>query len=136
MGNDDAEDVTQETFLRVCRRLHTWRRQARFTTWLFQIARNLAIDTLRSRERRARADDRHPLPSPASTPELGVELDAALAALRPKAREALVLVEVSGLTYREAAAVLGVPAGTVKSRVFSARAALEEWFSEGDDDAL
>jgi RNA polymerase sigma-70 factor (ECF subfamily) len=60
-------------------------------------------------------------------PEARAELDAALASLQPRLREAVLAVEVLGLTYREAGEVLGVPEGTVKSRVFHARERLAAW---------
>ena len=64
-----------------------------------------------------------------------VEIDAALATLPVHQREALLLVEVLGLRYAEAAAVLAVPVGTVKSRVFGARSRLADWALAGDAEA-
>jgi RNA polymerase sigma factor (sigma-70 family) len=123
-----AEDLTQETFIRVYRRLDTYRFGSRFTTWTIQIARNAAIDALRSRERRDRLVDALPAPRAASQPGLGAEIEAALATLSPKLRDAVLLVEVAGFTYRDAGDVLGVPTGTVKSRVSQARDQLVAWF--------
>ena len=134
-GNQhDAEDLTQETFIRVYRRLDTYRFGSRFSTWTIQIARNAAIDALRSRERRDRLIDALPPPRPASEPGLGAEIQAALATLTPKLRDALLLVEVAGFTYADAGEVLGIPTGTVKSRVFQARDQLAAWF-EADEPA-
>ena len=127
-----AEDLTQETFIRVYRRLDTYRFGSRFTTWTIQIARNAAIDALRSRDRRERLVDALPPPCPPSQPGLGAELEAALATLSPKFRDAILLVDVAGFTYRDAGDVLGVPTGTVKSRVFQARELLVTWF-DGDE---
>lgn len=123
-----AEDLTQETFIRVYRRLDTYRAGSRFTTWIIQIARNAAIDALRSRDRRDRLIDALPPPCPPSQPGLGAELEAALATLSAKLRDAVLLVDVAGFTYRDAGEVLGVPTGTVKSRVFHARELLVAWF--------
>ena len=128
-----AEDLAQETFVRAHRRLDTFAHQSRFSTWLFQIARNAGIDALRRRER----DQRlltvvAPLPDRPS-PEGGAELEAGLAALSPKLREALLVVEVLGYRYREAAVILEVPEGTVKSRVHAARERLVAWMAEGDE---
>ncbi len=131
-----AEDLTQETFIRIYRRLDTYRFGSRFTTWTFQIARNAAIDALRSRERRDRLIDAIPPPRPAGEPGFGAEIEAALATLSPKLRDAVLLVEVAGFTYRDAADVLGVPTGTVKSRVFQARDQLVAWFEADDPDAV
>jgi RNA polymerase sigma-70 factor (ECF subfamily) len=123
-----AEDVTQETFLRVFRRLPTFTFEAKFSTWVFQIARNAGIDELRSRQRRARLTAVAPPPVPsAAAPHAGAEIEAALASLPVDLREAVLLVEVLGLRYHEVARVLGVPEGTVKSRMFSARSRLRRW---------
>ncbi|MGH9247343.1 MAG: sigma-70 family RNA polymerase sigma factor [Acidimicrobiales bacterium] len=122
-----AEDLTQETFLRVYRRLGSFRFQSKFSTWLFQIARNAATDELRSQQRRARLLTMAPAPPGPSAPDARAELQAALASLSPTLREALLLVEIFGLAYAEVAEVLALPVGTVKSRVFHARQRLHEW---------
>lgn len=132
-----AEDLTQEAFLRAYRSLDTFRFQSRFSTWLFRIARNAAIDALRRRERRRGMLDRlrlleRPAPEPA---HLGPEIDEALATLTPALREALVVIEVLGFTYREAGEVLDVPAGTVKSRAYHARRRLADWFATDQERA-
>jgi RNA polymerase sigma-70 factor, ECF subfamily len=130
-----AEDVTQETFLRVFRRLPTFTFEAKFSTWLFQIARNAGIDELRSRQRRTRLAAVAPTRTFATAPpppDARVEIEAALASLPVDLREVVVLIEVLGLRYHEAAQVLGVPEGTVKSRMFTARSRLHRW-STADD---
>lgn len=126
-----AEDITQETFVRVYRKLGTFRFRSKFSTWVFQVARNAGIDAVRSRQRRERL---HTLMKPGASEvtlggELAVEIDAALQSLNPKLREAFVLIEASGLTYREAGRTIGVPEGTVKSRVYHAREQLLSWMS-------
>lgn len=129
-----AEDLAQETFLRVHRRLDTFAFRSRFSGWLFQIARNLAVDALRSRDRRALLPVRV---GPTSSPpgiELRAELREAVAALTPKLREAILLVEVLGFTCREAGGILGVAEGTVKSRLYHARRRLVAWFEADADD--
>jgi RNA polymerase sigma-70 factor (ECF subfamily) len=127
-----AEDLAQETFLRAYRRLDGFSFQSRFSTWLFQIARNAGIDALRGRERRARLVEVAPVPGDRPSPELGAELSAGLAALRPKLREALLVVEVLGYRYREAGVILEVPEGTVKSRVHQARLQLAAWLADDE----
>jgi RNA polymerase sigma-70 factor, ECF subfamily len=127
-----AEDLAQETFLRVHHRLSGFSFSSKFSTWVFAIARNAGIDALRSRDRRARLGAALPPPPPAAAPDAGAELTAALASLAPALREAVLLVEVLGLTYRETAEVVGVAEGTVKSRVFRARAQLTAWMAEAD----
>jgi RNA polymerase sigma-70 factor (ECF subfamily) len=126
-----ADDVAQETFLRVFRRLPTYAFGAKFSTWLFQVARNAAVDAIRSNVRRDRlvADLRavHGPPRTTAAPGAGLEVAVFLATLPDRLREALLLVEVLGLTYREAGAVLDVPTGTVKSRVHHAREHAAAW---------
>lgn len=127
-----AEDLTQETFIRAYDRLHTFGFRSRFSTWLFQIARNAGIDALRARDRRQRLVEVLRPATTAPGPELAAELGAAVATLSPKLREALLLVDVCGFSYRESGTLLGVPEGTVKSRVFHARERLAAWFSAGE----
>jgi len=128
-----AEDVTQETFLRLYRHLPGFSWRSRFSTWVFQIARNAGIDALRRRERDSRLLTVVPPPGDGPSPEVGAELEAGLAALTPKLREAVLVVEVLGYRYREAALILDVPEGTVKSRVHAAREQLVAWFAAGDE---
>ncbi|HSK07388.1 MAG TPA: sigma-70 family RNA polymerase sigma factor [Acidimicrobiia bacterium] len=134
-----AEDVTQETFVRVYRKLGSFRFRSKFSTWVFQVARNAGIDALRSRQRRARLASalESQVRSTLHGAELGVEVEAALQSLAPRLREAFVLIEALGLTYREAGEALGIPEGTVKSRVFHARERLVTWMAAGEmaDDA-
>jgi RNA polymerase sigma-70 factor (ECF subfamily) len=131
-----AEDVAQEAFLRVFRRLPSFAFEAKFSTWVFQIARNAGVDELRSRRRRLRLASLTPPPRPrAAVAEAVAEIDAALASLPVDLREAILLVEVLGLRYREVARVLGVPEGTVKSRVFSARSRLHRWSTADEERA-
>jgi RNA polymerase sigma-70 factor (ECF subfamily) len=125
-----AEDVTQETFLRVYQHLPTFAWRSKFSTWVFRVARNAGIDALRSRQRHDQLLHMLPRPQPEPAPDARAEAWAAVAALSPKLREALLLVEVFGFTYREAAQVLRVPDGTVKSRVFHARVRLTAWRDE------
>lgn len=127
----EAEDLAQETFLRAFDRLGSFRFRARFSTWVFQIAHNLAVDALRRRDRLRLLPARIGPTTDAPGPELRSELQAALATLSPKLRSALLLVEVMGLGCRDAGRVLGIPEGTVKSRLYHARRDLVAWF---DDD--
>jgi RNA polymerase sigma-70 factor (ECF subfamily) len=117
-----AEDVTQEAFLRAFRFLGSFRGDARFSSWLFRIARNCAMDAIRSRTVHL---EREPAPPATSTdPQARLELQAALAAISDEHREPFLLIEVFGLSYQEAADVLGVRVGTVKSRMHRARKAM------------
>ncbi len=129
-----AEDVTQETFLRAYQRLGTFEFRSKFSTWLFAIARHAGIDALRARQRRDRTEQAVP-PRPAvADPSLRSEVAASVASLTPLLREAFLLVEVLGLSYREVSQAIGAPVGTVKSRVFRARVHLVSWLgAEGPE---
>lgn len=118
-----AEDATQETFLRAFRSLRRYRGEAKFSTWLLSIARNCAVDELRGLARRQRLGDAlDERPPPAAPDEFAaVEVLDGLERLPLELRECLVLIDVLGLTYRDAARALGVPEGTLKSRVHRGR---------------
>jgi RNA polymerase sigma-70 factor (ECF subfamily) len=116
-----AEDVTQETFLRTFRFMGGFRGEQRFGSWLFSIARNCAMDVLR----RTRASLPEDVPAgTVADASARAELNAALRSVTAEHRETFLLVEVFGMSYQEAADVLGVAVGTVKSRMFRARKAL------------
>jgi RNA polymerase sigma-70 factor, ECF subfamily len=117
-----AEDVTQEAFLRAFRFLGTFRGDSKFTSWLFRIARNCAMDAVRRRTGQRTREQSAPLGPP--DPEARAELHSALASVSPEHREPFLLIEVFGLSYQEAADVLHLRVGTVKSRMHRARHAM------------
>lgn len=117
-----AEDVTQEAFLRAFRFLKGFRGDARFSSWLFRIARNCAMDAIRAR--REHLQDEAPEIAVRGDADARIELQAALAAVGEDHREPFLLIEVFGLSYQETADVLGVRVGTVKSRMHRARKAM------------
>ncbi|HMP76245.1 MAG TPA: RNA polymerase sigma factor [Kiritimatiellia bacterium] len=134
-AKDHAEDLVQETFIRLHRHRSRARPLARFTTYAHTLAHHVWIDHVRRQSRRLRlleraapemdqADGRSAGHAPAR-----IDAERLLATLTPDLRGAVVLVIYQGLAYAEAAEVLGVPTGTVKSRVFNAlhrmRTALE-----------
>ena len=136
-----AEDVAQETFLRLYRSLPGFAHQAKFSAWVFKIARNAALDELRRRQRRERvtvaaaaalegAGD-----AGGTAGETKVEIEAALASLPADLRETVVLVEVFGLPYAEVSAVVGAPVGTIKSRMFRARERMQDWARTAEEAA-
>lgn len=123
-----AEDISQEVFVKVFRSLRSFDERARFSTWLYRVTRNTCLDEVRSGKRRPAPVD--PVSACAVTGDIADEvvlnaaLELATRALPPEDRDALSAVAVFGLTYAEASQALGVPAGTVKSRVFRARRAV------------
>ena len=135
-ADGDAEDLAQETFVRAWRGLAGFRSDSTFRTWLYGIAVNV-IRTRRQRGSRLRRlfqpvrRDADPGSDPLERASVddGIEaplamrqvIDRALATLPDDMREAVVLRDVQGLDYREIAAALGVPIGTVESRIFRAR---------------
>ena len=138
----DAADLTQEAFLRVWQKLPEFRLQAAFSTWLYRLTTNLCLDFMRGRKRRPTVpleredEEQTPLPEPkdpAPTPEEAAlaseeqrRLRRALAGLSPEQRELLALRAVRDLNYAQIAELLGVPEGTVKSRLARAREALRK----------
>jgi RNA polymerase sigma-70 factor (ECF subfamily) len=128
--HDEAEDLTQDIFLKIFRSLHTFDRRANFLTWLISVSRNLCIDHYRSvrkeRETIDRDVDAGEL-SPVSRevgPYKALEfadqremLRRALEDLAPTLRSAVLLRDIRGLSYQEIADQLDLPEGTVKSRI-------------------
>ena len=125
----EADDVTQETFLRVWRSLPSFRGDASARTWLLAIARRTCADAVRARGRWRRLVGM--LGSAATTeiddgPEAAFGLTDLVARLEFDPRAAFVLTQVLGCSYQEAAAICDVPVGTIRSRVARARAQLIE----------
>ena len=122
-----AEDVVQEVWIKVYRALGAFDERSRFTTWLYRVTRNTCLDQLRASKHRPIPVD--VLDDPvvgdfADEVALRAALEHAMRALPPDDRDALSAVALFDMTYAEAGAELGIPAGTVKSRVFRARRAL------------
>jgi RNA polymerase sigma-70 factor (ECF subfamily) len=132
----DAEDVAQEALLRAYRRFDRLRDRNRFRAWLVRIAFRLALDRLRSGKRREQRDTLWAQPErqrPAATAEdlaasseFQAHLENALAELPEKLRLVLMLAAMEGYTTDEVAAIVGIPVGTVKTRIFHARRLLAE----------
>ena len=132
-----AEDLTQDVFLRVYRGLRGYSRRARFTTWLFQVAKNRVVDELRSAEHRPQvlltiedAPQLGAVDAPIEQSEaIGVLLHA-VDELSPDLKEALLLRDISGLSYNEIADALEVTLSTVKWRIFKAREEVQKALEE------
>ncbi len=121
VGRADADDATQETYLAAWRSLRSYRAEASARTWLFVIARRTAERISRRRRRLADLDRHVPLPPPPSPPELAAEPSQLLERLDPERRVAIVLTQLIGLSYAEAAEICECPVGTIRSRVARAR---------------
>ncbi len=142
---DLVEDIAQETFIRAYRALHQFRGDAQFYTWLYRIAVNTAKKALMDMKRDPTVseaawrsvDDDDETSRPGNEPiaedtpesvlaakEIGAVVNAAMEALPPDLREAVILREIEGLSYEEIAVAMNCPIGTVRSRIFRAREAV------------
>ncbi len=148
----DAEDIAQVAFTRVYQRLPDFQGQSAFYTWLYRVVVNASIDQLRKRKREKRIDvdddivrnaqglgaELWPVfpahdPAAAHTRRaLSAKLHRAFEALSPIHRSVIVLREVEGQSYEEIAETLSIKRGTVMSRLFNARQALQEALSQQD----
>ncbi len=142
----EVEDVTQEAFIKAYRALGKFRGDSAFYTWLYRIAANAAKNHLVAKGRRPRADatiedaegfDEGGMLSESASPEalaMGGELaevvESAMNELPDELRAALMLREFEGLSYDDIADVLGCPVGTVRSRIFRAREAIDQRVKE------
>ncbi len=127
VGREDADDVTQDVFVRAWRAAPGFRHDASARTWLLAIARRACADSLRRRSRRGRLGARLASePGEAAAPDRTERnaLESLVAGLRVERRDAFVLTQLLGCSYEEAAAVCAVPVGTIRSRVARARADL------------
>jgi RNA polymerase sigma-70 factor (ECF subfamily) len=133
---DDALDATQEAMIAVVRGIRRFDGRSAFTTWLYRVATNAALDELRRKHRRpvpAELPDR-PARGPAVDAQVDarVDIDAALAELPDEFRVAVVLRDLCDLDYAAIAQILGVPGGTVRSRIARGRALLDDRLGNPD----
>jgi RNA polymerase sigma-70 factor (ECF subfamily) len=148
-----AEDLMQETFLRVIKATGSYERNSKFTTWLYTIARNLCVDQSRRAKHRRAASLDAPLDNSDDsatlldmTPDkkgqvdravmgkqLGERIEQALARLVEEQREVFVMREVLDLSFKEIAEIVGVGENTVKSRMRYALTKLRDWLDEYRD---
>lgn len=141
----EAEDATQETFLRAYRAIARFDGRSELSTWLYRICMNVSLNILRRRRRLAASDIDDPrVPEPHADPIQGqtdprraleasqfyTRLARALDLLSPSLRATVVLVCVQGVSQREAAEILGCPEGTIAWRIHEARARLREMLVE------
>jgi RNA polymerase sigma-70 factor, ECF subfamily len=137
----EAEDIVQETFYRLYKNKHYYKEVARFSTWIYTIAGNLAKTELRKRRRRnlfsinyyMSTDKDYDLPDEETSPEKDTNsiitddiIQKAVDKLSPKFKQVIVLRDIQGFSYEEISEIVGIPLGTVKSRVNRARLRLQE----------
>jgi RNA polymerase sigma-70 factor (ECF subfamily) len=150
IGSDqDAEDLTQEVFIRMYTSLGSFRNQSSLNTWLFRIAGNICIDHYRRGKKhqnvaysldepvdgdeasqgREIADSSFEPHRLLERGEMSAQIESALVQLPDKLRAVILLHDIEGMQYDEIAQVVGCPLGTVKSRLFNARMQLRERLS-------
>ncbi len=146
-----TEDLAQETFVKVLNGIKTYRPEFKFSSWIFKVANNVAIDHLRRRSLDTLSLDGSPnattpeerqatalqLGSGGETPldevqnrELGTAIERAIARLRPAYRSCILLRHVEGHSYEEIAQILDLPLGTVKTYIHRARNELREYLED------
>ena len=130
----EAEDVAQEAFLKAFRRLPSFSGDGRFSAWLFRIVVRTCLDRQRSARWRREVPEEAPPPRRPSPEDADTRLlvGALLDRLSPPMRAALVLREMEGLEYDEIAQALGIPVGTVRSRLHAARAQFRQMWEAAD----
>ena len=154
LGNqDEAEEVTQDTFLKVHQGLSGFRKEASFASWIFRIAHNLCVDVVRTKQRRtgvkvvsfdpqstqneedpldpavSLSQIADPLPSPAQKVDLDeqqIYIEKSLLQLPENQRTVVVLHDIEGFQYQEIADIVGTSVGTVRSRLHYGRIKLRE----------
>lgn len=134
VARDDVEDAVSEVFIKVYRNLHRYRPDYPFATWLYRLAVNHVVDRgRRRRKERGRTEmpeqiaDDAPLASDAvEAGERAALVREALSRLDDRYREPMILVYVEGMRVEETARILGIPEGTVKTRLMRGRAALRK----------
>ena len=146
-----AEDLAQDTFIKMLNAINSYRPEYKFSSWIFKIANNAAIDQLRRRELDTLSLDGSPHAVDAETieattlqigseqesqldevssKELGVQIERAIAQLRPEYRNCIILRHVDGRPYEEIAEILDLPLGTVKTYIHRARNELRVLLSD------
>ncbi len=130
---EDARDATQDAFLTALRKLSSFRGEAAFTTWMHRVTVNACYDLLRKRQRSPLlersiegepAPEPPPAPDPADASALSIDVRRALLEVPEDYRVVMVLHDVQDLPYDEVASIVGIPVGTVKSRLHRGRVAL------------
>ena len=132
LGAEEADDATQDVFVRAWQRLGQFRGDSAFGTWLFRLAVNVMLsrrEVVATRQRRHvdDADMIDTLSSPDTRPELGIDFETAIARLPPGMRRIFVLHDIEGYKHDEIAAMLGIAQGTSKSQLHRVRMVLRKY---------
>ncbi|MBF0154957.1 MAG: RNA polymerase sigma factor [Magnetococcales bacterium] len=134
----DAEDLAQDTFIEVFRKLHTFQGNSRFSTWVLGIARNIALNHMRRspsfQVQTTTEETLMDLPSLEPNPDEHLAMDTRMKVLQlgfekfltRELREAMVMISLEGMSYQDAATICSIPVGTMKTRVLRARQLLRE----------
>jgi RNA polymerase sigma-70 factor (ECF subfamily) len=146
-NREDARDLTQDAFVKAYQKLDSFRLEASFYTWMYRIASNVSIDFIRKAKRRGTTEfdesiavkesdgaiaDSHHVDSPSKELErkqLYGNIMSALQKLPEDQRQAVLLRELEGFSYKEISDIMGIPEGTVMSRLFYARKRLQQLLS-------
>ncbi|MBD3223970.1 MAG: sigma-70 family RNA polymerase sigma factor [Caldithrix sp.] len=142
---NEAEDIVQETFLRLYKNKHYYKEIAKFSTWIYTIASNLAKTELRKRKRRKffsihqfmQTEKDYDIPDDSFSPDQQANtvitdklIQQAIDKLSPKFKQVIILRDIQEFSYEEIAEVVDIPLGTVKSRVNRARLKLQEYLKD------
>jgi len=147
-SRDEAEDILQDTFMKIYQHLPRYKKQAKFSSYMFTIAHNLSMNRVNYRKRSqvkldtlAQSDDDMSITE--RTPdtqlrenEIGTVVHRAIEKLPPKYKAALVLSEFEGFSYKQISDVLSCSVGTVKSRIFRARDLLRGYLKGYEEEGL
>ncbi len=131
MMGEDVEEITQEVLVRAWQKLHTFRGEAAFGSWLHRMAVNVVLNRRSERGRWRQRFVEQPeegmdLPGRPTSPTAGMDFEGAIGALSPGARRVFVLHDVEGYRHEEIAGLLGISVGTSKSQLHYARMALRK----------
>ncbi len=139
---EDAYDAAQEVFVRVYKNIGSFKEESSFNTWLYRIITNVCSDILRKRQKTSKVisisnmmgeDNDIDIPDDSPTPEENIELTErqravkdAISQLREEYRVVITMCDIEGMSYDDIAEMLGIPKGTVKSRINRARSSLKK----------
>ena len=133
---EDAVDAVQDVFLSCLRKLHAFRGDAAFTTWLYRVTMNVCYDLLRKRTRDEPAGEElpeTPVPDRTDASAAAIDVHRALARIPEEFRAVVILHDLQGQPYEDVAQALGAPLGTVKSRLHRGRVMLARALREPSD---